>query len=150
MSLRTIQLASVALVVVAASGGVAWAIGFELGKNKEELGLKYDVAVQDHGTGRVTVVVTLADEGTLKPLTAVQLDVPGEDGTGRPDLSLAIATREEEGAHVARVHLLRTLAERAEIRLQTRTLDGKETPLTWYYHTISVAEHMRVGERETR
>jgi hypothetical protein len=41
--------------------------------------LKYEVAVEDHNTGRVTVVFTLADEDRLKPLDEVQLVVPAQE-----------------------------------------------------------------------
>jgi hypothetical protein len=45
----------------------------------QELKLKYDIAVEEHtfdgaSTGRVTVVLTLANEGRLKPLDGVDVD----------------------------------------------------------------------------
>lgn len=50
-----------------------WALGEILGETKEELKLSYEVSVYDHGTGRVTATLTIADEGRLAPLDAVEL-----------------------------------------------------------------------------
>ena len=127
------------------------AIGLGLGETKEQLKLDYEVTVKDHGTGRVTIVFSLADEGKLNPITAIKLSIPSTDkhpgGGYMSDLSLALATRNEHGKQVARIHLRRDWAERAEIHLTTRHLDGKEEPLTWYYHAIPVADHFN-GEKE--
>src|ERR1700683_4103948 len=41
-------------------------MSFYLRETKDQLKLKYEVAVEEHGSGRVTVVFTLADEGRLK------------------------------------------------------------------------------------
>jgi hypothetical protein len=41
--------------------------------------------------------------------------------------------------------LTRELAERASIQLQTNTLDGKQEPLTWYYHRIPIADYLKAG-----
>ena len=90
----------------------------------------------------MTAVLAIADEGRLGPLTAVQLVVPSENGTGYVDLSLSLQTTDTDGKNVARVHVLRSLAKRAEIQLRTRTLDGKQEPLTWYYHTIRIADRL--------
>ena len=59
--------------------GLVWAMGEQLGETKEQLKLKYDVSVKDHGTGRVTVTLTIADQGRLKPLTSVVLVIPTEE-----------------------------------------------------------------------
>src|SRR6187399_716605 len=52
-------------------------MGEILGETKEQLKLQYDVAVYDHGTGRVTITFTLEDEGRLKPLYGVEFRIPG-------------------------------------------------------------------------
>src|SRR5204862_7296887 len=91
-----------ALVVIAAGAGVAaivltadraWAMGVILGQSKEELKLQYDVAWMDHHNGRVSVMLTIADEGKLKPLSSVDLTIPGQvqekDGSRLPDLFLS-------------------------------------------------------------
>src|SRR5439155_26883103 len=78
MLMRTMRLSLMVLAALLLTAGQAWGIGEVLGQTKEELKLKYDVAVEQHvfderGTGRVTVTLTLADEGRLKPLDEVQL-----------------------------------------------------------------------------
>ncbi len=120
----------------------AWAIGFQLGESKEELRLDYQVTATDHGTGRVTIVLSIADAGRLGPLDSVDFFIPGGDGTGYADLSLSLQVHEVEGRREARVHLLKETAERAEFRLKTHHLDGRQEPLTWYYFSIPLAEHL--------
>jgi hypothetical protein len=147
MQMRT-TLPLTVLTAVALTTGWAWGIGFTLGETKEELKLQYDVAVQDHGTGRVTVVFTLADEGRLGPLDEVQLVIPGReknaDGGHWMDLVVSIdMTRVDGGRRVGRAHLLKEWAERAEIQLNTHTMDGKTDPLTRLHHVVPVARYMK-------
>ena len=109
MRMRTLRYSAVLLVVAAAvflSGDRAFGIGFILGESKEELKLKYDVTVDVHSfggtpTGRVTVVLTLADEGRLKPPDAVELAIPGrqieQDGGRWMDLVVAIDMAKTDG-----------------------------------------------------
>lgn len=131
---------SMCLAVLVLGGGSGFSMGFGLGESKEELKLDYEISAVDHGTGRVTVVLKLADEGRLKPLTSVDLTVPGADKTGYVDLTVSLESREEDGKKVFRVHGLREWVERAEINLKTAGLDGKVEPLTWYYHSIPLDE----------
>jgi hypothetical protein len=153
MTMRT--LCRTALLVVAAGiADQAWGLDFALSETKEELKLKYDIAVEEHSfdgasTGRVTVVLTLADEGRLKPLDGVQLDIRGEeknkDGSYWMDLVLLIDMRKaNDGKLVGRVHLRKDWAERAVIRLNTRTMDGKTMNLTGgMYHVIPIAKYLK-------
>lgn len=141
-------LSSVAFALAAFTASSAWALGLQLGESKEELKLDYEVSVTDHGTGRVTVVLTIADEGRLKPLRSVDLMVPNDDGNGFVDLSVSVATQEIDGNQVARIHLRKELAQRAQLRLNTSHLDGKQTPRTWYYHVIPVADYLPDAERK--
>ena len=141
------------LAVVLAATDRASAIGFILGESKEELKLDYDLSVTDHGTGRVTLVFTLADEGRLAPLDEVQLAIPAEDknedGGHWMDLVVSIdMLKTEGGKFVGRVHLRKAWAERAEIRLNTHTLDGKVDPFTRLHHVIPVAEQMKHAPQE--
>jgi hypothetical protein len=145
---RSLRFTSIAVTAVILSAGVAWALGHQLGETKEQLRLQYEVASVDHGTGRVTVTLTLADEGRLKPLTAVDLFIPGEARSGPVDLSVTLAREEAGGKQVARVHLKRELAERAELWLRTSTLDGRRHARTWYYHAIPLADHIRKGAQK--
>ncbi|MFO0914062.1 MAG: hypothetical protein U0795_13975 [Pirellulales bacterium] len=125
----------------------AWGIGFILGETKEELKLQYDVEVQDHGTGRVSIELTIKDEGRLKPLDDVQLVIPGRDtnsdGGHWMDLVVSLNLQAAgDGTRVGRAHLLREWAERAEIQLNTHTMDGKLDPLTRLHHVIAIAKYL--------
>ena len=136
------------VAAVAWTGERACAIGFILGKSKDELKLKYDLTVHDHGTGRVTVVLTLEDEGRLKPLDEVQLVIPAKDkdsdGGYWMDLVVSIDVVKADGdKRVGRVHILKELAERAEIQLNTHTMDGKMDPMTRLHYVIPLASHMK-------
>ena len=155
MLMRTLRLSAVLLVAAVSfwTAGRAWGIGFYLRQTKDELRLKYDVAVEEHSfggtpTGRITVVFTLADEGRLKPLDEVQLVVPGQeknkDGGRWMDLVVSIdMTKTDGGQRVGRVHILKELAERAEIQLNTHTMDGKQDPLTRLHHVIPIAKYLK-------
>jgi len=143
MLMRTLPLSLIVLAALVLTAERAWGMGEILGQTKEELKLKYDVSVQDHGTGRVTVVLTLADEGRLKPLDAVELYIPMESGSGSVDLAVALATTKADGKQVARVHLKKEWAERAQIWLTTTTFDGKQLVMTRYHHVIPFAKYVK-------
>lgn len=141
---RTSQvlLAIVGTLVIPAS--FAMALGFLLGESKEELNLEYDVSVYDHDTGRVTVEFTLQDEGRLKPITSVDFHIPStekhDNGGSMSDLTMSMALRPNGENQVGRIHIRKDWAERAEIQIKTRHLDGKEQLATWYYHSIPLKE----------
>lgn len=148
MYVQKLLLPSAVFAAIVLVAGLAWAEGLGLGQTKEQLKLQYDVLLVDHGTGRVTVNLTIADQGRLKPLKSVELVIPSKDGTGFVDLALSLATREVDGKLLASVHLARELAERAEIHLTTSSLDGKKEALTWYYHVIPIARYMKTAEEK--
>lgn len=142
-----VVLLGLGLIALAAGTQRAWGIGFILGESKEELKLQYDVEVQDHGTGRVSVELTLRDEGRLKPLDDVQLVIPGRDANsdGGHWMDLVVSLKLDpaaDGSRVGRVHLLREWAERAEIQLNTHTMDGKLDPLTRLHHVIAIGKYL--------
>ena len=142
-----------ALLVCYFAADRAWGIGFHLRETKDDLRLKYEVTVQDHKTGRVTVVFTLADEGRLKPLDEVQLVVPAReknnDGSHWMDLVVSIdMVKSDGGKRVGRVHLLKELAERAEIQLNTHTMDGNMDGLTRLHHVIPIASYLNNVPKE--
>ncbi len=150
MFLRRFRLVAIMLAVVALPVGLAYAMGFQLGESKEQLKLKYDVSVTDHGTGRISVVLTIVDPGKLKPIDSVDLFIPAKVKNGHggryADLSVALATRGEGGNQVVRAHMLRELANRAVIQLKTSSFDGKQEALTWYFHSIPIADYLNTEE----
>ncbi|MEX0725122.1 MAG: hypothetical protein WD065_02555 [Planctomycetaceae bacterium] len=148
MFARRFRLAMIVVGSVVVAANVACALGLQLGESKEELKLEYDIDAADQGTGRVTVTLTIADEGRLKPLTDVYLVIPDEGGSGYSDLSLSLAAPEVDGKRMVTVHLKRELAERAEFRLQTSHLDGKQEKATWYYHVIPIRDYIKNVDRK--
>ena len=142
MSARQFLTSLVALVLVS-SAQPAWALGFKLSESKEQLELKYDIKAVDHGTGRVSLDLTITDEGKLLPIDSVDLLIPGNDGSGAVDFSVSLATSTEDGKRTARVHLKKELAERAEFHLKTWSLAGKKELNTWYYYAIPFADYLK-------
>ena len=141
MSTTTRTVVSVlAALVILVPASFALAVGFQLGESKDKLQLKYDLSVYDHDTGRVTVTFSLEDEGRLKPIDSIDLSIPSQEkhssGGYKSDLTISMTTRKEGNKQVARVHIRKEWAARAEIQLKTRHLDGKQEVLTWYYHSI--------------
>lgn len=123
----------------------AWALGFEINQSKAELDLQYELSVVDHGTGRVTVNLIIDDEGKLKPIESVWLNLSSLDDPHRPDLSISLATTKVDGKLHVRAHLKKELAERAQLQLKTRTnpRTSKQNPLSWYYFPISLAKLLK-------
>jgi hypothetical protein len=145
-----LRFAGVLLVVAMACGtaGPAWGVGFYLGETKEQLKLKYDVVVRDQGDERVSIEFTLADEGRLEPLDDVRFLVlaqePDNGGGYSADILFSIHMHKGEGGkRVGRVQILKSLAERAEIVLDTHTLDGKHDGLTRLHHGIPVKNYLK-------
>ena len=138
---RTVISVIAALVIPAS---FALGVGFQLGESKDKLQLEYDLSVYDHDTARVTVTFSLEDEGRLKPIDSIDLSIPSQEkhtsGGYKSDLTISMATRKEGNKQVARVHIRKDWAARAEIQLKTGHLDGKQEPLTWYYHSIPLRE----------
>jgi hypothetical protein len=67
------------------------------------------------------------------------------------DLVLLIDMRRaNDGKRVGRVHIRKDLAERAVIRLNTRTMDGKTMNLTGgMYHAIPIAKYLKSAPAAT-
>lgn len=148
-----IPLAILAAILLAADGARAMdSVFVESDETKERLKLEYDVSVADHGTGRVTIVLAIANQGHLKPLDGVDLVIPGKerssDGGSYVDLSVALAIQEQGGKQIVRVHILKELAQRAEIQLRTRHLDGKQGVLGGWRYSIPIAKHLNETEKK--
>ena len=96
----------------------------------------------------------IEDYGRLKPVYAVDLSIPAKEShNGRGhymDLVVSMALQKEGDKDVARVHILRELAERASIQLKTGHLDGKQSPLTWYSHSIPIAKYLKESDEKDK
>jgi hypothetical protein len=144
----TVALAAGLTAKNSAGAGRAF-LGFELKETKEELKLDYDVKVQDNGGGRMSVTFTLADEGRIKPIFAVDLGVPSKDGSGYYDVNLSLKPFERDGKQVYIIHLTRELVERGELSLKTSTMDGKKV-MDWRYHRVVFAPHVKAMDAKER
>ena len=147
MWMRTLRLSLMVLAAFLLSADRAWAMGEILGETKEELKLQYDVMVHDHGNGRVTVEFTLADEGRLKPVDGVELDIPAQEKEKGGGYSMDLAVpmelkKSNDGKRVARFEIRKDWAERAQIWLTTNWFDGKQLVMTRYHYVIPVAKYL--------
>ncbi len=74
MSTRLSRVATGMLVVaILLMSGRSWAIYYGLGASKDDWGLKYDVVVNEVDHDTLSVEFTLADEGRMKPIYALEL-----------------------------------------------------------------------------
>ncbi len=124
MHRRSFWRSGIAFAGVILTANVAHALGFQLGQTKEQLKLDYQVSVTDHGTGRVTVNVAIADEGRLKPLNSVDLVVRSKDGTNFVDLSMKLA-RGSSMANWSRQPISERNGPRRRM-MKTSSLDGRD------------------------
>jgi hypothetical protein len=120
---RTDRLFLGIVAAIAIPASCALAMGLQLGESREELELQYDVSVYDHDTGRVTVEFELIDSGRLEPIASVDLHIPSSEehdgGGSKSDLTVSMALRKDGAGQLARVHIRKDWAERAEILIKT-------------------------------
>jgi len=149
MSIRFLRLATGMLVVAAMvlTSGRCWAIYYGLGPSKDEWGLKYDVEVHDAGSDTLTVVLTLADEGRLKPFYSIELvafSKQTDNQGGRSyDVKAPIELKPtEDGQRAGQVQIPKKFAAGAKIRILTRMVDGKQQPSGGAYYDIPIAKYL--------
>ena len=135
MSIRLSRLATGMLVVAAIvlMSGRSWAIYNGLGPSKDEWKLKYDVAVNDADSDKLTVVFTLADEGRLKPFYSIDLVAfskqTDSQGGRAYDVKAPIELKPtEDGKRTGQVQIRKEFVDRAKIRIITLTVDGQRQP----------------------
>jgi len=143
MTMQPLARSLLLLAALFLPAGRALAMGEILGETREQLKLKYEVKVQDPDNGQVQVEFTLEDEGRMKPLDAVELAIPKQDGSGTYDLTANLSVREDQGKRVARFNLKKEWAARAEIWLNTYHFDGKPLVMTHYHYLIPVAQYLK-------
>jgi len=149
MSIRLSRLATGMLVVAAVvlMSGRCWAIYYGLGPSKDEWGLKYDVAVTDAGSGTLTVVFTLADEGRLKPIYSIELVAfskqTDSQGGRSYDVKAPIELKPtEDGQRTGQVQIPKKFAAGAKIRILTQMVDGKRQPSGGAHYDIPIAKYL--------
>jgi len=136
MSIRLSRLGRAMLVVavILLMSGRGWAIYNVLGPSKDEWGVKYDIAVYDAGSGMLTVVFTLADEGRLKPFYSIELIVLSKEidnqGGHSYDVKTPIVLKTtSDGRRAGQAQMRKELLDRAQIRILTNRFDGQ--PQQW-------------------
>lgn len=123
----------------------ARAIRYGLGPSKDDWGLKYEVAVQEAGDGKLTVTFTLADEGRLKPIYSLDLVVfskqtDSQGGRSYDVLEPIKLTAGQDGKRAGEVQIRKEFLDRAKIRIITLTVDGKRQPSGGAFYDIPLAK----------
>ena len=98
------------------------AIYHGLGPSKDEWGLKYDVAISDADGSNLTIVLTLADEGRLKPISRIELIALSKQADSQGGRSYDVLVPLElkptpDGRHAGRVQMRKEFIDRAEFRI---------------------------------
>jgi hypothetical protein len=152
MSIRLSRLATGMLVIAAMvlMSDRCWAIRHGLGPSKDEWKLKYDVAVYDAGSDKLTVVFTLADEGRLKPIYSIDLVAfsrqTDNQGGRTYDVMVPVEMKTaEDGKRVGQVQIRKEFLDRAKIRIITLTFDGQRQPSGGAFYDIPIAKHLNKG-----
>lgn len=145
MSARMLRLSLVVSALIFSTASFGWAL-FGIGGTKEQHQLKYEVLINDHKNGSLSIDFTLLDEGRLKPLISVDLVIRSDDGNGFSDLHLPLAMKTVDGKQNSHFQMKRKLAERAMILLLTRTVDGKEDFRGGQGHAILIADYIKNAE----
>jgi hypothetical protein len=140
MSIRLSRLAAAMLVVAAIllMPGRSWAVYDGLGPSKDDWGIKYDVEVNDAGRDTLTVVFTLADEGRLKPFDLIELiafnkETDNQGGHAYDVKAPIVLKTTKDGRRAGQVQIRKEFADRTQIRILTRTFDGKAQAGLSYY-----------------
>lgn len=150
MLMRNLCLPLLMLAALILAADRASALSFALRETKEELKLQYEVTVHDHGNGRIGVEFKLTDEGRLKPLESLTLNIPSweknKDGSYSYDLVVQLELKKSnDGKRRAGFEIRKDWAERAEIWLMTSSIDGKRIAMTGNYHVIPLAKYLKDG-----
>jgi len=116
----------------------SFAIYYGLGPSKDDWGMKYDVAVNEIDRETVSVVFTVADEGRMKPFDLIELIAfnkeTDEQGGHSYDVKAPIVLKKtKDGKLVGQAEMRKEFLDRAQIRILTRTLDGKPQSGLSYY-----------------
>jgi len=143
MNIRRSRLATTILVVAVTLLTTArgWAVYNLLGPSKDEWGLKYGVQVNDAGDGMLTVVLTVADEGRLKPLSLIELialskETDSQGGHTYEVRAPIVLKPTHDGQRAGEVQLRKEFADRARIRILSDRVDGQPQQSGWACYEI--------------
>jgi hypothetical protein len=145
MNVRLSRLLTTTLVaaVTLLTSGPSWAVYNLLGPSKDEWGLKYEVQVNDAGSGMLTVVFTLADEGRLKPLALIELIALSKEtdsqGGHTYDVKAPIVLKPiHDGRRAGQAQMRKEFADRAQIRILSNRVDGQPQHSGWACFEIPI------------
>ena len=139
MNLRLSRTATSLLVFasVLLIAGRCWAVFVPLGPSKDEWGLKYDVQVTPANGDQVNVLFTLTDEGRLKPVYTTTLVAfrPNSDGSRTYLAQIPFVMKPtKDGGLAGQVQVSKEVADIAQIRILTLSVDGKRLSATASYY----------------
>jgi len=143
MSIRLSRVATgiLAVAAIVLMTGHSWAIYYGLGPSNDEWKLKYDVDVNEADRDTLNVVFTLADEGRMKPIYALELiafskETDNQGGHGY-DVNAPIELKPtKDGRRAGQVQIRKEFADRAMFRIRTHMVDGQQQPSGGAYYTI--------------
>jgi hypothetical protein len=136
-----------AVALVGLMSNPSWAVYYELSPSKDEWKLKYDVEITAADAKTLNVVVTLADEGRLKPIhsiTVVAFSRQTDSQGGRSyDVKAPIEFKTTaEGTRAGQVQIRKEFADRALIRVLTLTVDGRRQTAGAAYYDIPLKKFL--------
>jgi hypothetical protein len=150
MSIRFSRLAIGILVVavMALISSRCWATFYGLGPDKDEWGIKYDVAVTQADKDNLNVVFTLADEGRLKPFWKVELISTSKPADNQGSLMYDMRSPFElkptaDGRRAGQVQIRKEFADSAMIRIFTLTVDGQRQTRGAAYYDIPLNKYLK-------
>jgi hypothetical protein len=132
MTLRLSRRATGLLVIAAAFliTGRCLAVYVPLGPSADDWGLKFDVQITAGDGDQMNVAFTLKDQGRLKPIataTLVAFSDPGRDGSRTFLAQTPIVMQPtKDGTLTGRASIHKKLIERAQIRILTFTVNGRQ------------------------
>jgi hypothetical protein len=149
MIIRFSRLAIVVLVVaMALMSSRCWAIFTGLDPSDDDWGVKYDVAVKQAGQDNLSVVLTLADEGRLKPFWKLELismsKPPVDKGSVMYDMRSSFDLKPTaDGRRAAQVLIRKEFADTAMIRIITLNVDGRRLTQHAAYYDIPLNKFLK-------
>lgn len=150
MIIRFSRLAIVFLVVavVALMSSRCRAIFNGLEPSEDDWGVKYDVAVTQAGQDNLNVVLTLADEGRLKPFWKLELISMSKPPVNRDSIMYDMRSPFElkptvDGRRAGQVQIRKEFADTAMIRIITLNVDGKRLTQHAAYYDIPLNKFLK-------
>jgi hypothetical protein len=125
----------------------SWAHWYELGRSKDEWGLKYDGEVDAANGDKLSVRFTIADQGRLKPIHSVfvmAFSNPDRSGSRTYLVKTPISMKPtKDGKLAGQAEVGKEFANRAVIRIFTLTVDGQPQTAGARYYDIPLRKFLK-------